>query len=208
MATVVLLSGGLDSTTLLYHLRAEGHEVIPVGFHYGQRHARELESARAICEGLGLPYRVFTMPDVQAVKPEIPDGHYAEESMKATVWPNRNMVMLAIAVGFAVDRHHETVAYAAHGGDHAIYPDCRPDFVGHLRAAIKAGNWYQVDLFAPFVNLTKADIVARGATLGVPFGVTWSCYRGGLAHCGTCGTCYERREAFREARIADPTEYA
>lgn len=206
--TVVLLSGGLDSTTLLYHLRATGEVVVPVGFDYGQRHVRELESARAICAGLGLQYQVFTMPNLQAVKPPVPDGHYEEESMKATVWPNRNMVMLSIAVGYAVDRQHDTVAYAAHGGDHAIYPDCRPDFVGYMRLAIKAGNWHQVGLYAPFVMMSKAEIVSIGRQVGVPFDLTWSCYRGQARHCGTCGTCTERREAFQKSGVPDPTDYA
>lgn len=207
MNIVALLSGGLDSTTLVYDLIRDGHTVTPIGFNYGQRHARELESARTICAGLGVPYRVIPMADLQAFKPPIPDGHYEEESMKANVWPGRNTVMLSLACGVAVDGQYDAVAYAAHGGDHAIYPDCRPAYVEAMRDVFKLGNWHPVDLVAPYVEITKADIVRIGAGLKVPFGVTWSCYRGGAAHCGTCGTCTERREAFQLAGVDDPTVY-
>jgi 7-cyano-7-deazaguanine synthase len=208
MHTILLLSGGLDSTTLLYELLHRQENVAPIGFDYGQRHRRELDAAHDVCARFGFPYVVYRMPNVQSVKPPIPDGHYADESMKATVWPNRNMVMLSIAAAVAVDMGFNGVAYAAHGGDHTIYPDCRPEFVNLMREAILAGNWHKVVLEAPFINRTKAQIVKRGAQLGVPFHLTWSCYRGGDVHCGTCGTCTERREAFQLAGVPDPTVYA
>lgn len=203
MRTVLLLSGGLDSTVLLFHLRADGQEVLPLALRYGQRHVKEVCAALAIAPETV----VLDLPGVQTIKPEVPDGHYNDEAMKTIVYPNRNMIFLAYAVGVAVDQKAEAVAYAAHAGDHTIYPDCRPEFVMSMRDAIKRGNWDAPDLYTPFINDTKADIVRRGADLGVPFELTWSCYKGGAVHCGTCGTCVERKEAFSLAKVTDPTEY-
>ncbi len=218
MKTVVIYSGGLDSTTLLYMLRGAGHEVLPLGIDYGQRHRKELEAARAICSVLGVPYRVA---DLTALRPflagssqtsddvAVPHGHYADETMKLTVVPNRNMIMLAVAIGWAISSGAEEVAYAAHAGDHAIYPDCRGDFVRAMQGAARECHYAPgIRLNAPFLNVTKAAVVAVGADHGVPFAATWSCYEGGPVHCGRCGTCTERREAFDLAGVADPTEYA
>ncbi len=144
----------------------------------------------------------LTSADVQ-----VPLGHYAEESMKATVVPNRNMIMLAIAAGWAISTKADGVAYAAHGGDHAIYPDCRPEFADAVDAALRLADWHEMRLLRPFVSLTKAQLVAKGIELGVPFADTWSCYQGGDQHCGECGTCIERREAFHLAGVPDPTSY-
>lgn len=202
---VLLLSGGLDSTTLLYRLRADGwHRIVPLVLRYGQRHVRETDAALAVAPDA----KVLEIPGVQTVKPPIPDAPYDEATMQAVVYPNRNMLFLAYAAGVAVDRKADAVAYAAHGGDHAIYPDCRPGFVEAMRRAIDLGNWNAPALIAPFLDWTKAAIVSEGARLGVPFGLTWSCYRGGTVHCGTCGTCRERREAFQLANVPDPTAYA
>lgn len=202
---VVLFSGGLDSTTLLYALREEGAGAIPLFCYYGQPHAdRELAAARDLEPDVEL----IRLPRLRRVDPEIPDGHYTEPSMKATIFPNRNMVLLAVAASIAIDRGAAAIAYAAHGGDHTIYPDCRPEFVTAIQSAIKLGNWTGVLTLAPFLYETKSDIVRRGAGLGVPFGRTWSCYRDGLLHCGTCGTCVERKEAFALAKVPDPTGYA
>lgn len=202
MKIILLFSGGLDSTTLLYFLR-EGNEVIPLSFDYGQRHRKELDAARLIDPST----QILTFPQLQQTKSEIPDGHYNDETMKVMVYPNRNMVMLSLAVGIAVDRKADAVAYAAHAGDHTIYPDCRPEFHEALHKAILLGNWHQVSLIAPFIRFNKAEIVVVGHKLGVPFEKTWSCYRGGAQHCGTCGTCYERREAFEQGGVPDPTVY-
>ena len=128
--------------------------------------------------------------------------------MKATVVPNRNMIMLAVAGGWAIANKADRLAYGAHTGDHAIYPDCRPEFVRTMREALRLADWHQLELITPFVGLSKAEIVKRGAELGVDFASTWSCYEGGEIHCGACGTCFERREAFEQAGVADPTEYA
>lgn len=187
-----------------------------LGVDYGQRHRRELEAARAICERVGVEYR---LADLRSIAPllagsaltdavAVPHGHYAEESMKATVVPNRNMILLSLAIGWAVSLKYDAVAYAAHAGDHTIYPDCRPEFVEAMDRAAGLCDWHRVRIERPFVHMTKADIVRRGAELGVPFELTWSCYEGGEVHCGKCGTCVERREAFERAGVADPTAYA
>lgn len=214
--TALIYSGGVDSTVLLAHLRAEGREVHCLSVDYGQRHRRELEAARAICAHYGVDHR---LADLRALAPlfgsnaltggvKVPEGHYEEESMKATVVPNRNMLLISVATAWAVSLRAESVAYGAHGGDHAIYPDCRPEFAEALDRAVRLADWHEVRLERPFVKMDKAAIVRRGAELGAPFSLTWSCYVGGERHCGKCGTCVERKEAFRLAGVADPTDYA
>ena len=217
MKAVAIYSGGLDSTVLLYSLVRDGVELRALSFNYGQRHARELEAAAQICALLRIEHRTADIRNLSPLlagssltSPEVavPDGHYAEESMKATVVPNRNMIMLAIAAGWAISLKADAVVYAAHGGDHAIYPDCRPEFADAVDAAIQLADWHQVRLLRPFVTRSKAQIVALGAQLNVPFEKTWSCYKGGAVHCGRCGTCVERREAFHLSGVPDPTPYA
>jgi len=214
--TALIYSGGVDSTVLLAHLLAEGREVHCLSVDYGQRHRRELEAARAICAHYGVNHR---LADLRALAPlfgsnaltggvKVPEGHYEEESMKATVVPNRNMLLISVATAWAVSLRAESVAYGAHGGDHAIYPDCRPEFAEALDRAVRLADWHEVRLERPFVKMDKTAIVRRGAELDVPFGLTWSCYVGGERHCGKCGTCVERKEAFRLAGVADPTDYA
>lgn len=216
MKSVVIYSGGLDSTVLLYHLRDAGAELAALSVNYGQRHVREIECARRICTQLDIPHREA---DLRSLAPllgqnsltdrdvQVPHGHYTEDSMKQTVVPNRNMIMLSVATGWAISLKADNVAYAAHSGDHAIYPDCRREFADAVDAAIQLADWHVVKLFRPFVEWSKADIVRRGAELGVPFEQTWSCYEGGSLHCGRCGTCIERREAFLLAQVKDPTPY-
>ncbi|MFM9167536.1 MAG: 7-cyano-7-deazaguanine synthase QueC [Verrucomicrobiota bacterium] len=214
--TALIYSGGVDSTVLLAHLLAEGREVHCLSVDYGQRHRRELEAARAICAHYGVDHR---LADLRALAPlfgsnaltggvKVPEGHYEEESMKATVVPNRNMLLISVATAWAVSLKAESVAYGAHGGDHAIYPDCRPEFAEALDRAVRLADWHEVRLERPFVKMDKAAIVRRGAELDVPFSLTWSCYVGGERHCGKCGTCVERKEAFRLAGVTDPTDYA
>jgi len=217
MKTVIVYSGGLDSTVLLYHLRAAGHELHALSVDYGQRHRCELKRAATICAELGIPHPTA---DLSAIQPllagssltspgiEVAEGHYTEESMKSTVVPNRNMILLAVATAHALSIQAGQIAYAAHSGDHAIYPDCRNAFADAMAAAIRLADWESVELIRPFVDWTKAGIVRRGAELGVPFAQTWSCYKGGEEHCGRCGTCIERREAFDLVGLADPTPYA
>lgn len=211
---VLIYSGGLDSTVLLYHLLAEGKDVHCLSFDYGQRHSRELESVITVLSSLGIEDVVVELPGIlfegssqTSDDIAVPHGHYTAENMKLTVVPNRNMVMLSLAVAYAISIGTPSVAYAAHAGDHAIYPDCRASFVDTLQAAIYLGNEFQVTLRAPFVDMTKADIVRIGAALDVPFQDTWSCYEGQEFHCGRCGTCVERIEAFQLAGVADPTIY-
>lgn len=217
MRTVLIYSGGLDSTVLLWDLLAAGDQVLALSVDYGQRHRVELEHARRICQAQGVEWQLADLSRIAnllagssltSAEIAVPHGHYAEETMKQTVVPNRNMIMLAVAAGWAISRQADRVAYAAHSGDHAIYPDCRPEFAAAVDRAVRLADWREVHLDCPYIALTKAQIVARGAELGVDFAQTWSCYEGGTVHCGRCGTCFERREAFRDAGVADPTEYA
>jgi 7-cyano-7-deazaguanine synthase len=210
---IVLYSGGLDSTVLLWSLRPNVKALL---FDYGQRHRKELLHAINICEADNIEYEIANLVPIrnllasgsQTGNEPVPEGHYAEESMKATVVPNRNMIMLSIAVGWAVSTGSQKVLWAAHAGDHAIYPDCRPEFLGAMVDAIQIGNaWSPVLLEAPFIYKTKAEIVKLGAELHAPLDQTFSCYKGGILHCGMCGTCTERKEAFQLAGVVDPTEY-
>ena len=216
MKTVVLLSGGLDSAVLLYALRAEGQDVLSFAVDYGQRHVRELEAARAIADAAGVTLMVAHLPQLRTVfgsgnsqtgEVAVPEGHYAAPTMAQTVVPNRNMVLLSLAAAYAIARGASAVAYAAHAGDHPIYPDCRPGFVEAMQSPLYLCHETPIKLLAPFLTMNKAAIVRRGAALGVPFALTWSCYKGGDRHCGKCGTCVERREAFATAGVNDPTEY-
>ena len=206
----------MDSTVLLYHLRASGYEIVTLSINYGQRHQKELDSARAVCELNGLRHEVADLRSITHLlggsslteeQVDVPEGHYAAENMKVTVVPNRNMIMLSLAIGYAITLRAPYVAYGAHAGDHTIYPDCRPEFASAVNTAAMLADWHQVELLRPFARMTKADIAKRGSELDVPFGLTWSCYKGGRVHCGRCGTCVERREAFELAGLADPTEY-
>ena len=218
MKTLVVCSGGLDSVSLA-HLAAETQSLTRlVSFDYGQRHRKELAFAEAAAMRLGVPHHLIDLRAIGAALTgsaltdniDVPDGHYAEETMKITVVPNRNAIMLTIAYGIAAANGDEAVATAVHGGDHFIYPDCRPAFVEAFdqmqRAALD--GYSDVSLWTPYLHRTKADIVKSGAEHGAPFAETWSCYKGGETHCGRCGTCVERREAFHLAGIPDPTVYA
>lgn len=212
--SVIIVSGGLDSITLLYD-KAETI-ALAVSFDYGQNHgAKELPFAAHHCRKLGIPHitiplsfmhRYFKSSLLDGAE-AIPEGHYAEENMKSTVVPFRNGIMLAIATGIAESHGLKRVYIANHGGDHTIYPDCRPDFIQAMDGAATAGTFVNVRIEAPYTNITKADIVRRGTALGVDYSKTWSCYKGSDAHCGKCGTCVERKEAFLEAGVKDPTEY-
>lgn len=217
MKTIVICSGGLDSVILAHKVAAENQLTRLVSFDYGQRHKKELSCAAACAKRLDVPHSIIDISSVgkslsgSALTDDIavPDGHYAEDNMRVTIVPNRNAIMLSIAYGIAVSQNAEAVAAAFHGGDHFIYPDCRPGFVTAFEKMQNAAleGFSKIRLYTPFLSVTKADIAAEGARLGVPFAETWSCYKGGENHCGRCGTCVERREAFHLAGIEDPTEY-
>jgi 7-cyano-7-deazaguanine synthase len=217
LKTIVICSGGLDSVTLA-HKVAHEHELLGlISFDYGQRHKKELGFAAHCAKTLGVSHDIIDIANVGRLlsgsaltdNVAVPDGHYAEESMKITIVPNRNAIMLTIAYGVAASRKADAVGTAVHGGDHFIYPDCRPGFIksfGHMQNEALDG-YAALKLYAPFLNMTKADITAEGARLGMDFSQTWSCYKGGEIHCGTCGTCVERQEAFALAGVDDPTLY-
>ena len=217
MKSIIVYSGGMDSTVLLYRLAKDGDELKALSINYGQRHSKEIEYAESICKNLGVEHRVANLESLSELLSgsaltsddlEVPEGHYAEDNMKATVVPNRNMILLSVAAGWAISSEFDRVAYAAHSGDHAVYPDCRNEFADALDATIRLADWREVSLYRPFVDCAKADLVKLGAELGVPFEKTWSCYKGLDLHCGRCGTCIERREAFHLAGIHDPTYYS
>jgi 7-cyano-7-deazaguanine synthase len=216
MKAVVLFSGGLDSTVLVHHLLQEKADLKLLSIDYGQRHHKEIISSTQIAESLGVPHFVLSLPSLGQLlggsaltdqEISLPEGHYAEESMKATVVPNRNMILLSLAAGHAISLKYDTVAYAAHAGDHTIYPDCRPEFADSMAHALTLADWSSINLLRPFVHWSKADLVRHGKKIGVPFEKTWSCYAGGDVHCGKCGTCVERKEAFELVGLSDPTQY-
>ncbi len=213
---IVLLSGGMDSVVSLYYSHRNYYVTGTLSFDYGAVHNhRELPFAAYHSEKLGISHQIVNagfigtlfksalLADAQA----IPDGHYEDEVMKQTVVPFRNGIMLSIAAGYAASIGAEGVVIAAHSGDHAIYPDCRNDFMADMASAIRLGTYEGIELIAPFLDMDKAAIAKLGGTLNVDFSKTWSCYKGREQHCGVCGTCVERREAFAQAGIDDPTSY-
>ena len=218
MKTIVVCSGGLDSVTLAHKVAREHDLLALVSFDYGQRHKKELRFAKACADRLGVEHILLNISTIGAQLSgsaltdnlTVPDGHYAEETMKITVVPNRNAIMLAISYGIASARGAEAVATAVHGGDHFIYPDCRPPFIHAFETMqnFALDGVSQIKLYTPFLTKTKADIAAEGSRLNIPFDQTWSCYKGGDIHCGRCGTCVERQEAFHLAGVQDPTHYA
>lgn len=217
---VLSFSGGMDSTTLAARYAAKGYDLLLLSFNYGQRHRRrELDAASRIAGYLGAEHRIVDLSSIAPLLPgssltddsvDVPDGHYAEESMKATIVPNRNAIMASIALGVASARGAELIGLGVHAGDHAVYPDCRPEFVEALRelAAVALAGMHVPQIATPFVSWTKTEIAKYADTIKAPLDMSWSCYKGGEVHCGTCGTCVERKEAFADALVPDPTEYA
>ena len=212
--SIIIVSGGMDSVTLLCEYK--DRIAVGVSFDYGSNHnAREIPFARQHCEILGIEHIVIDL----AFMPKyfksslldgadaIPEGHYADDNMKSTVVPFRNGIMLSIAAGIAESRGLKYVMMANHGGDHTIYPDCTQEFVNAMSEATKVGTFPAIEILAPYTGITKADIARRGKALGIDYSKTWSCYKGGEHHCGKCGTCMERKEAMRDASIADTTIY-
>lgn len=218
MKALVLLSGGMDSTVLLASVlkTRRKEDVMTLSFDYGSKHnEREYEHALKVCEQYGVKNVLVKLDfmgalfksDLLKSGGDVPDGHYADESMKKTVVPFRNGIMLSIAAGLAESIEADEIFIANHFGDHAIYPDCRKDFIRPMKEAIEKGTYLGIRLHSPFCDKTKTDIAIAGNLLNVPFEKTWSCYKGGKIHCGTCGTCVERKEAFAESGLKDPTEY-
>ena len=213
---VPLLSGGLDSLALLLWLQRAGLEVYPISINYGQRHSRELDHAAAIAKWYGVEHRTVDLSGLSEVLAgssqtspgiEVPEGHYEDQSMRVTVVPNRNMLLISIAAGYAISKGLDQIAFAAHSGDHAVYPDCRPEFREEMGRALAKCHYWPVYIAAPFLSWTKAEIVRYAYEFKAPLSLSWSCYKGGDLHCGKCGTCVERREAFELAKVPDPTRY-
>ena len=212
--SLIIVSGGMDSITLLYDRK--DRIALALSFDYGSNHnSREIPYAQLHCQRLGIRHIVipldfmhqyFTSSLLEGAE-AIPDGHYADENMKSTVVPFRNGIMLSVAIGIAESNGLKKVLIANHGGDHAIYPDCRPDFISAINKAAMSGTYLNVEVDAPYTNISKTDIARRGLALGIDYSETWSCYKGGAVHCGTCGTCVERKEALHDAGIDDKTEY-
>jgi 7-cyano-7-deazaguanine synthase len=217
MKVVVVLSGGMDSAVALADAIHSGHDVVgAVNFNYGSKHNdAEYRHAVMISQYYVTPLRRVALPfinelfssDLLQSGGEIPDGHYADVSMKKTVVPFRNGIMLSIAAGYAESIGADGIVIGNHFGDHSIYPDCRSGFIASMGNAIAEGTYARIELLSPFCNISKADIAMRGARLQVPFEKTWSCYKGLDQHCGKCGTCVERKEAFERAGLIDPTVY-
>lgn len=217
MKVVVLCSGGMDSVTALYWARREHEVVASISFDYGSKHnPKELPYAVEHAATMGVRHELVPLRFMEGLIDShlfssgaaIPDGHYEDATMKQTVVPFRNAIMLSVATGFAESIGAAGLVIAAHGGDHAIYPDCREDFMRAMGEAMRLGTYAGIRLLRPFIAMTKGEIAAEGSCLGVDYSRTWSCYKGGDIHCGTCGTCVERREAFMQAGLPDPTVYA
>ena len=212
---VVIYSGGMDSFTVLNRALHDGKEVYALTFDYGQRHVKEIEYASTVCKSLDVNHKVI---DISAINQllagssltddiDIPEGHYEAESMKSTVVPNRNMILLSLAVGYAVSVGASQVYYGAHSGDHAIYPDCRPEFVMKMNDVCKIANYESVEIFSPYLKETKSDILTDGLKMGLKYDNTWTCYNGREKACGQCGACQERLEAFKDNNVTDPLNY-
>ncbi|GAA0822203.1 7-cyano-7-deazaguanine synthase QueC [Colwellia asteriadis] len=212
---VVIYSGGMDSFTVLNRALKDGKEVYALSFDYGQRHVKELECASHVCKDLKINHKVI---DISAINQllagssltddiDIPEGHYEAENMKSTVVPNRNMVLLSLAVAYAVSVGAGQVYYGAHSGDHAIYPDCRPEFVQKMNDVCMIANYESVEIFSPYLDVSKTAILTDGIAMGLDYSNTWTCYNGRNKACGKCGACQERLEAFEENNVTDPLVY-
>ncbi len=213
---VVIYSGGMDSFTLLHRVISQGYQAFPVSFHYGQRHERELHVAATVCQSLCLKHQQI---DLRAITPlidgsaltgsqDVLDGAYAADNLAATIVPNRNMILLSLAVGYAVNISAEVCFYGAHGGDHVLYPDCTPEFVHEMDKLAQLANLEPIRIQAPFLQQTKSDILRQGLAMGLDYSQTWTCYKGEALACGRCSSCLERLDAFADCGLTDPLAYA
>lgn len=216
MKAVVVYSGGMDSFTLLHRARAAGWDVLPISFNYGQRHVKELYMAAEVCRELRLEHRILDISDALTILGgssltsqdiEVPEGHFEDESMKVTVVPNRNMILLSFAIGFAINSNCSRVYYGAHAGDHAIYPDCRPEFVEAMQDVADVASYEPIEIVTPYLDTNKVGILKEGLELGLDYSKTWTCYNGRDLACGKCGSCQERLEAFAACGVRDPLTY-
>ena len=212
---VVIYSGGMDSFTVLNRALNDGKQIFALSFDYGQRHVKELEYAANVCNSMNIKHKVIDISSINQLLSgssltddiDIPEGHYEEESMKSTVVPNRNMILLSLAVGYAVSVDASQVYYGAHSGDHAIYPDCRPEFVEKMNNVCQIANYKPVEIYSPYLKQSKTDILTDGLKMGLDYSQTWTCYNGREKACGKCGACQERLEAFAENNHIDPLTY-
>ncbi|GAB3475568.1 7-cyano-7-deazaguanine synthase QueC [Marinomonas epiphytica] len=212
---VVVYSGGMDSFTVLHKALADGLDVHALSFNYGQKHSKELDVASRVCAMHNIPHKVVDITSITSLMSgssltddiDIPEGHYESENMQSTVVPNRNMVLLSMAIAYAVSLEAEQVHYGAHSGDHHIYPDCRPEFVEAMNAVSKIANYQAVEIVTPFLQSDKAQILASGLAMGLDYQHTWTCYNGREQACGKCGACDERLEAFAVLNKKDPLKY-
>tara|TARA_R110002050_G_scaffold273136_3_gene417178 strand:- start:2637 stop:3323 length:687 start_codon:yes stop_codon:yes gene_type:complete len=212
---VVIYSGGMDSFTVLNRAIKDGKEVFALSFDYGQRHVKELQCASKVCKSLNIKHKVIDISSINQLLAgssltddiDIPEGHYAAENMKSTIVPNRNMILLSLAVGYAVSVGASQVYYGAHSGDHAIYPDCRPEFVQKMNDVCQIANYESVEIFSPYLTVNKSAILADGLSMRLNYSETWTCYNGREKACGKCGSCQERLEAFRDNKVIDPIAY-
>lgn len=212
---VVIYSGGMDSFTVLNRAITDGKQVFALSFDYGQKHIKELDFAANVCKELSIEHKIIDISSINQLLAgssltdniDIPEGHYEEESMKSTVVPNRNMILLSMAVGYAVSVNADQVYYGAHSGDHAIYPDCRPEFVLKMNDVCKIANYQPVQIYSPYLNDTKIDILTDGISMNLDYSKSWTCYNGRKKACGKCGACQERLEAFAQNNMTDPLSY-
>lgn len=212
---VVIYSGGMDSYTVLNHALKQGFDVYALTFDYGQRHVKEIEYAKRACDDLGVHHKIVDISAINSIIAgssltddiDVPEGHYEADNMKQTVVPNRNMILLSLAVGYAVSLEATKVFYGAHSGDHAIYPDCRPEFVKKMQDVCAIANYEAVDITVPYLNVDKIAILEDGLKMGLDYSNTWTCYNGREKACGKCGACQERLEAFEKNNATDPLEY-
>jgi 7-cyano-7-deazaguanine synthase len=205
----------MDSFTVLHRALKDGKEVYALTFDYGQKHVKEIACASKVCQQLGVAHKVIDISSINQLLAgssltddiDIPEGHYEAESMKSTVVPNRNMILLSLAVGYAVSVEAAQVYYGAHSGDHAIYPDCRPEFVMKMNEGCQIANYQAVEIFSPYLTNSKSDILTDGLKMGLRYDDTWTCYNGRAQACGKCGACQERLEAFADNNVTDPLAY-
>ncbi|MEG3768279.1 7-cyano-7-deazaguanine synthase QueC [Alteromonas sp. 14N.309.X.WAT.G.H12] len=212
---IVIYSGGMDSFTVLHKAIEDGKSPMALSFDYGQRHKKEVDYAAKVCAELGVPHKIVDISAINSLVGgsaltddiDVPEGHYEEPSMKQTVVPNRNMILLSMAVGYAVSENASKVYYGAHSGDHAIYPDCRPEFVNKMNDVCAIANYEPVEIVTPYLTVSKTAILTDGLRMGLDYSKTWTCYNGREKACGKCGACQERLEAFRENQRTDPLPY-